>query len=71
MLLYQVFGALNAGYQSAWLDPNIAEYVATLTDFYLATPHVRGWWGRQRGTLPEPFRSYVDARLRELTGDAE
>jgi len=63
MLLHQIFGALNAGYQSSWQDPNIANYVAKVTDLYISVPHVQAWWSRHRNSHPEPFMSFVDARL--------
>ena len=63
MLLHQTFGGINAGYQSRWQDRRLEDYVDTLTDNYLSSPYVRGWWTRQGKLLPEPFRSYVDGRL--------
>ena len=71
LLLFQLFGALNAGYQSSWLRSSLDEYIETLTDAYIAYPHIQGWWSRQRRLQPEPFRSYVDTRLLKIVGDTE
>jgi len=70
ILLYQIFGVLNAGYHNARLDPGIDNYVKTMIDMHLNIPHVRGWWTRQRQNHPEPFRSYVDRRHAEITAAA-
>ena len=70
LLLYQLFGALNVGYQSAWLDSNIGEYVSRMTDRYLSISHIQGWWSRQRDAHPEPFRSFVDGRLASAVGES-
>jgi hypothetical protein len=66
MLLFQMFGALNAGYQSYWVDPSIKNYVRSMISFQLNHKHIREWWSRQRDNHPEPFRAYVDERLEEI-----
>ena len=52
MLLYQLFGALNSGYQSAWLDSSIGDYVEIMTDLQMEHAHIRGWWKTAARTSP-------------------
>ena len=68
MILFQLFGALNSGYQSAWLDASIRDYVETMIDLQLSHRHIRMWWRRQGALHPEPFQTYVNKRLKVIEG---
>jgi hypothetical protein len=66
LTLFQLFGALNGGFQSSWVDPSISDYVRTMTDLQLQYPYVREWWSRQGRLHPQPFRMYVDQRIEAI-----
>ena len=63
-ILHQIFVAFaNA---DRFGDPSLRRSVRPLHDKYLRAPFVQEWWARQRGVYGEPFRSTIDARLKEL-----
>ena len=63
-ILHQIFVAFaNA---DRFGDPSLRRSVQALHDKYLRAPFVQEWWARQRGAYDEPFRSTIDARLKEL-----
>ena len=66
MILYRLFGSLDAGYHAGWLDPGLDTFVTTTLNAFLEFPAVQGWWSRQGHLQPPPFRSVVDAMLREI-----
>ena len=66
LFLMQMFWAMNSAYHSSWLDPGLFEFIKARIDVYMSNPVIREWWDRQRGTQPEPFRSIVDERRKEL-----
>ena len=69
-LLSQLFGALNVAYHSSRLDSDLRDFVDYRLDVFLAGPIVRGWWHRQRMQQPDPFRSMVDRRVKQLDESA-
>jgi len=71
MMLIRLFGALDTGHHSGWLDPGLDAFVKTTLDAFLEIPAVQGWWSRQGHLQPEPFRSVVDAMLREIKDRSE
>ena len=66
MMLYRLFGAIDAGYHSRWLDPEIEKFVSKSLGAFLELSAVQGWWSRQGHLQPDSFRSIVDAKLREI-----
>ena len=71
MLLSQVFSGLNIAYQSSWLDPGLNDFVTNYTDVLVGRTHIQGWWGRNRGLVAGPYRSFVDARLDKVVRNSE
>jgi hypothetical protein len=71
MILVRLFGVLDSGHHSGWLDPGLDAFVKTSLNAFLELPAVQGWWSRQGHLQPEPFRSVVDARLREIMDRSE
>jgi hypothetical protein len=66
MILHRIFGTLDYGHHSGWLDSSLADYVDALLDRYLILPAVQGWWSRQEVLQPQPFRSIVNSKLKEI-----
>ena len=66
MIFIRLFGALDSGHHSGWLDPGLDAWVKTVLDGFLEYSAVQEWWSRQGHLQPELFRSIVDARLREI-----
>ncbi len=63
-ILHQIFVAFaNA---DRFGDPSLRRSVRPVHDKYLRAPFVQEWWAPQRGAYDEPFRSTIDARLKEL-----
>jgi hypothetical protein len=63
-ILHQVFAAFENADRSG--DPSLRHRLRPVHDKYLRAPGVQEWWARQRGAYDEPFRSTIDARLKEL-----
>ena len=69
-LLSRVFGSLNVAYHSSRQDSDLRDFVYYRLDVYLENPIIRGWWRRQRMQHPDPFRSMVDAKVKQLDESA-
>jgi hypothetical protein len=63
-ILHQIFAAFASA--DRFGDPSLQRNVRPFHDKYLRAPFVQEWWARQRGAYDEPFRSTIDARLKEL-----
>ncbi|MEQ8694605.1 MAG: hypothetical protein RIC85_04700 [Gammaproteobacteria bacterium] len=66
MILFRLFGALDAGHHSGWLDPGLDGFVRTSLEGFLETPAVQGWWSRRGHLQPKPFRELVEEILAEI-----
>ena len=64
-ILHQVFSAFENA--DRFGDPSLRHRLQPVLEKWLSAPGVQGWWARQRQVYGEPFRSRIDARLRELT----
>jgi hypothetical protein len=64
-LLHQTFTAFENA--DRFGDPTLPHRLRSVHAKFLRTPGVQEWWARQREGYSEPFRSVIDARLRELT----
>ncbi len=69
--LFRFFGEMNNADSFSELDPKITDRFEPLLMRFLRVPAVKGWWGRQHRNISEPFRSKVDARLREIGAVAD
>ena len=71
MILIRMFGSFDSGLHSGWLDPRLDAFVKKTLNAFLELPAVQRWWSRQGHLQPEPFRSIVDATLREIGDRSE
>jgi hypothetical protein len=64
-ILHEVFSAFENA--DRFGDPDLHHRLRSVQAKFLRAPGVQEWWARQRETYSEPFRSKIDARLKELT----
>ena len=71
MLLHQIFASFEHADRFAQIDPELAQRIATVRERFLRGPAVQEWWSRQRNVFDDPFKSTVDAHLREIGGTTD
>jgi len=71
MILHQFFASFESADLFAELDPSVRHRMRPTEDRFLQSPAVRAWWSREREIFADPFRSRIDARVREITASSK
>ena len=70
MILFQLFTAFENADRFAELEPSLEHRMGPLEDQLLRAPAAVTWWSRQRRNFAGPFKSRIDARIKELAANA-